>query len=157
MNTMSRNNPLMSAKVVKIDPILYKVIEIDRFVNATTILINKNNEDFEGNGPYLLKLKPINCKRCKGTGKTLYGSLENACFTQSDFDDDPDLLHNLQSGMYDVTCVDCNGCGITLHLQELNEDENLQNNINILNTIKKMIKNEIEYINETKRESEMGY
>lgn len=70
----------------------------------------------------IINLTPEICSRCSGTGKTLYGSLEGHAFTQSDLEEDPDFLEDMQNGKYNVQCGDCDGIGVILTYTGDNEE-----------------------------------
>jgi hypothetical protein len=46
------------------------------------------------------------CPTCEGRGVSWPAGL---VFTQSDFEEDPDLRENIASGMYDQSCRECRG------------------------------------------------
>ena len=74
-------------------------------------------------------------------------------FTQSDFDEDPGFREELEEGVYDITCTDCNGHGCVLEIDEENNPEIKK----ILETIKEQIQLEAEYQRERQHEMRMGY
>lgn len=60
---------------------------------------------------HIAVLKRVLCPCCNGTGTTTFGwhSDDPAVFTQSDFEEDPDLYYELREGAYDKTCPECGG------------------------------------------------
>lgn len=56
------------------------------------------------------------CSTCQGSGVSTGGLV----FTQSDFEEDPDLRESLVRGDYDRQCHDCGGLRVT---EEVDEDD----------------------------------
>lgn len=56
------------------------------------------------------------CPTCEGSGVSCGGLV----FTQSDFDEDPDLRQNLAEGLYDRPCHECNGLRV---IEVVDEDQ----------------------------------
>lgn len=51
----------------------------------------------------------VDCRTCRGTGRHVNPSIDAGGLTQSDFDEDPGFREDYFSGVYDVTCYECNG------------------------------------------------
>jgi hypothetical protein len=61
------------------------------------------------------------CGTCEGHGRALKSSLRGAVYTQSDFEEDPDLrdhVRDVQRGVYDDMCEECRGSGKVLEVDE---------------------------------------
>lgn len=49
------------------------------------------------------------CPRCKGSGSHVNPNIDGNGLTAEDFAEDPDFKEDYFSGIYDVTCYECNG------------------------------------------------
>lgn len=70
------------------------------------------DEDFEGadeSGVVHIPAKYEVCPTCEGKGKHVHPGVDSHGLTAEDFAEDPDLVENYISGMYDVPCAECRG------------------------------------------------
>jgi len=57
----------------------------------------------------MAKTKYHVCPVCRGEGKTVNPNIDADGLTAEDFREDPDLAEMYMSGVYDITCMACNG------------------------------------------------
>lgn len=81
-------------------------------INATQIIYENQTYNLE----------PVQCSRCNGSGKHLYGSLEGHAFSSDELQEDPGFFEDMMQGIYDVSCENCEGYGYYLELCEINLD-----------------------------------
>ena len=78
--------------------------------NERTMTAIVINEDDNGNEvERKVKCHYEVCDTCRGTGSHVNPSIDCGGLTSEDFDDDPDFREDYFSGVYDVTCYECNG------------------------------------------------
>lgn len=51
------------------------------------------------------------CLRCDGTGSHVNPSIDGNGLSTRDFEEDPDFCSDYKSGVFDVSCYDCDGRG----------------------------------------------
>jgi hypothetical protein len=76
--------------------------------------------------PYKLRMKYAVCGVCNGRGKHVNPSIDSHGLSSEDFDNDPDFAEDYFSGVYDVTCYECNGRTTILEISENTESSSLQ-------------------------------
>lgn len=81
-------------------------------INATQIIYENQTYNLE----------PVQCSRCNGSGKHLYGSLEGHAFSSDELQEDQDFFEDMMQGIYDVSCENCEGYGYYLELCKINSD-----------------------------------
>lgn len=54
------------------------------------------------------------CGNCRGKGHTVNPAIDGNGLSAEDFAEDPDFAQDYMSGIYDVSCCECDGRGMTL-------------------------------------------
>lgn len=63
------------------------------------------------------------CPICEGEGKIVNRSIDGNGISADEFYDDPDFAEDYMSGVYDVTCDECNGLRVVDVVDESRLDE----------------------------------
>lgn len=84
--------------------------------------MKKKIEYYSRNGQWskTIELPAINivCPLCSGKGKHVNPAIDGNGLSQEDFDNDPDFAESYFSGVYDVTCYECNGNNVVSVVDE---------------------------------------
>jgi len=58
-----------------------------------------------------VECKYVTCDTCNGKGSYVNPNIDDRGLSYDDFDRNPGFRENYSSGMYDITCVSCEGLG----------------------------------------------
>jgi hypothetical protein len=69
--------------------------------------------------------KYVVCPRCEGHGSHVNPNIDGNGLTADDFMEDPDFMDDYLTGVYDVSCYECNGLRVVVVLDEERTDPEL--------------------------------
>ena len=96
--------------------------KIDRNSMLLTLTIpDEDGEEHEVDFPFEFEV----CSHCGGAGKTVSPGVDSHGITHEEFAEDPEFRENYYSGLYDISCENCNGANVapTLLEKDFNDEQ----------------------------------